>query len=109
MTPSPRELAEKMKHEEISTRLAGELLAVFNGSADHGQINVATFLIREALISFGQERFEAGLQEAAELAKEFSWVLPMYKTKKENELSDDVACEVSRQISVAINSLKGRK
>lgn len=42
-TPSP-----KTAEEVAATKLAAELLAVFNGSADHGQINVATFLIKEA-------------------------------------------------------------
>ena len=68
MTP---EWSVEKSVEEIATKLAGELLAVFNGSADHGQINVATFLIREALTAERNKRLgaEATLSKAMKVVE----------------------------------------
>jgi hypothetical protein len=57
-------------------------------------------VIAEAILAARQ----AALDEAAKLAEDFGWMLPMYESAEVNEASDDAACEVQRQIAAAIRS-----
>ena len=41
-------------------------------------------------------------EEDARIAQNFSWKLPRFKTKRENDITDDVACSVCEQIADAI-------
>lgn len=41
-------------------------------------------------------------EACAELAENFSWELPFFENERENEITDDIACEVGRQIAEAI-------
>ena len=47
----------------------------------------------------------ATLEECAELAQEFGWILPLRETAEMNEAMDDAACDVARQIAEAIRAL----
>ena len=44
------------------------------------------------------------LEECAELAQEFGWILPLRETAEMNEAMDDAACDVARQIAEAIRA-----
>ncbi len=50
-----------------------------------------------------------GMEEAAKIAEDFSWTLPMYTDRAINEASDDAACNVQDGIAVAIRAAIERK
>lgn len=51
------------------------------------------------------EGYRAGIEEAAALADNFHWVLPMYVDVVRNEASDDAAESVCEQLAEAIRAL----
>lgn len=70
--------------------------------------SAATFATARALAlitSLAEARAEA-LEEAAMLADNFGWTLPMFTDAAINEATDDAACAVQSQIADAIRALK---
>lgn len=61
--------------------------------------NIIRETVRDGLVrSMLRERNRA-IKECADLAEDFGWCLPVYPTAAENNISDDAACEVCRQIA----------
>jgi hypothetical protein len=61
--------------------------------------------IERATRAHGQA-VKATLAMAKKAVDELSWKLPMYESEAMNEATDDAACSVKAQASVAIESLK---
>ena len=49
------------------------------------------------------------VEEAAKVAKEFEWNLPLDDEQIFNDHADDIACEVCEQISAAIRALNPKE
>lgn len=64
--------------------------------------------IKAALIEAERRGYERGIEDAAKLAKGFSWILPVYESERDNNVSDDVACAVCEQVAEEISRLGGR-
>ncbi|MQB02210.1 MAG: hypothetical protein GEU78_18515 [Actinobacteria bacterium] len=60
-----------------------------------------------ALRHSASEATAAERKRCAELAREFSWILPLDDDPMLNEFSDDVACEIQEQIATAIDKEPG--
>lgn len=93
---------KKMTHEsakEIVARVDNmeEAAGRFNNLADLG----SRYWIAKGFL-LGRE---SGIRESAEIAKEFTWGLPLFKTERENDISDDAACAVCEQIADALLKL----
>ena len=81
------------------------------GSDFYTDCGAAAAAVRRALgvasdaLSLSAQIRAATLEECAELAQEFGWILPLRDTAEMNEAMDDAACDVARQIAEAIRAL----
>lgn len=62
--------------------------------------------LEAALAKAEADARNAALEEAANIAEDIHWMLPMYESAEANEASDDAACAVQEQIAAAIRRLR---
>jgi len=70
----------------------------FDVEKEARKLNAWGYLSLQNIVDFGHRCADEALKKAIKPIKKFSWILPVYKTKELNDLTDDVACEVAKQI-----------
>ena len=63
----------------------------------------------EALKSAHQEGYSAAIEDAAKVAEDLNWVLPIDSEQLSNEHAEDVATEICVQTAAAIRALKNKE
>jgi hypothetical protein len=96
-------------HEFLTDKRIGTV-RYMEGSDFYTDCGAAAAAVRRALgeasdgPSLSERVRAATLEECAELAQEFGWILPLRETAEMNEAMDDAACDVARQIVEAIRA-----
>lgn len=102
-----RTRCEKAEAERDEAKASRDLQARI-ASDEEGLSRAAESRCEELEAALAETR-AAALEEAAKLAAEFHWQLPMYADAAVNEATDDAACAVQEQIAAAIRALIPRE